>query len=122
MTKEGSQILRVLTKILAKYPAIQISPEIMEMALANKSNADQVVDSLMNHEDQSFEVTKGMMQRALSASLGEALMKTLLTRLPTSGIEETLIKDVILGPYTSTLLALFLKYSRSFETTPHLLE
>ena len=34
-------------------------------------------------------------------------MKTLLTRLPTSGIEETLIKDVILGLYTSTLLALF---------------
>lgn len=62
-TKEGSQIPRVLTKILAKYPAIQISPEIMEVALANKSNADQVVDSLMNHEDQSFEVTKGMISR-----------------------------------------------------------
>ena len=59
--KEGSQVPRVLTKILAKYPAIQISPEIMEVALANKSNADQVVDSLMNYEDQSFEVTKSMM-------------------------------------------------------------
>ena len=79
----------------------------MEVALANKLNADQVVNSLINHEDQSFEVTKDMIQRALSASLDEVSVKTLLSRLPTSEIEETLIKDVILRPCTSTIWLCF---------------